>query len=181
MPDVLSTSTVSYDLLSKQQKIRSTYKLQNMEITRNEKFISAYLTLNCSWIINITEFANQKADLLTSQLNLCSNVTYPRVPETKPPSVDALMYIIVVLMFYTFSIVVLMVKYIHREKQEVQLFEYYREFVARDKVKLTLYQNRAVLEKMLSETNQKLSIINKNSPYLKDVAKDSYTKKETCV
>ncbi|KAL3869973.1 hypothetical protein ACJMK2_042593 [Sinanodonta woodiana] len=152
---------------------------QNMEITRNEKFIRAYLTVNCSLIINRTEFTIQKADLLTSGLNLCSNVT--RVPEAKPPSVDALMYIIVVLMFYTFSIVVLMVKYIHREKQEAQLFEYYHEFVARDQVKLTLCQKRAVLEKLLSETNQRLPIINKNSSKLKDVARNSYAKKETSV
>ncbi len=45
---------------------------------------------------------------------------------------NAWMYILFVLMFYAFSIVVLMVKYIRREREGAKLEYYYNEFVKRD-------------------------------------------------
>ena len=45
---------------------------------------------------------------------------------------DALMYIIIVLMFYAISMTLLMVKYIKRERQEAVLDYYFNEFVKRE-------------------------------------------------
>ena len=45
---------------------------------------------------------------------------------------NAWMYILFVLTFYAFSIVVLMVKYIRREREGAKLEFYYNEFVKRD-------------------------------------------------
>ncbi len=47
-------------------------------------------------------------------------------------SENAWMYILFVLMFYAFSIVVLMVKYIRREREGAKLEYYYNEFVKRE-------------------------------------------------
>ena len=53
------------------------------------------------------------------------------------------MYILFVLTFYAFSIVVLMVKYIKREREGSKLEFYYNEFVKRDWYKdKNLYDNR---------------------------------------
>ena len=45
---------------------------------------------------------------------------------------NAYLYILFVLMFYAFSIVVLMVKYIRKEREGSKLEFYYNEFVKRD-------------------------------------------------
>lgn len=55
---------------------------------------------------------------------------------------DALLYIITVLMFYSISIVILMVKYIRREKQEADLQQYYHEYVSREKFHSPLIDNK---------------------------------------
>ena len=47
-------------------------------------------------------------------------------------STNALYYILFVLMFYAFSIVVLMIKYIRREREGSKLEYYYNEFVKRE-------------------------------------------------
>ena len=46
---------------------------------------------------------------------------------------DAFLYIVVVLMFYSLSIVFLMIKYVRREQEEATLDYYYDEFVKREK------------------------------------------------
>lgn len=56
---------------------------------------------------------------------------------------NAWMYILFVLTFYAFSIVVLMVKYIKREREGSKLEFYYNEFVKRDWYKdKNLYDNK---------------------------------------
>ncbi|KAK3089552.1 hypothetical protein FSP39_004547 [Pinctada imbricata] len=45
---------------------------------------------------------------------------------------DAFLYIIVVLSFYATSMVLLMIKYIRREEEEISLDHYYTEFVERE-------------------------------------------------
>jgi hypothetical protein len=56
---------------------------------------------------------------------------------------DLRMYILFVLTFYAFSIAVLMVKYIKREREGSKLEFYYNEFVKRDWYKdKNLYDNR---------------------------------------
>ncbi|KAK0068648.1 hypothetical protein Bpfe_001611 [Biomphalaria pfeifferi] len=65
-----------------------------------------------------------------------------------PGSLDALLYIVIVLMFYAFSIVVLMVKYIRREREEASLRNYYNEFVSRDKFRSAQYKNRQFMKRI---------------------------------
>lgn len=56
-------------------------------------------------------------------------------------------YIIVVLCFYALSMVLLMVKYIRREEEEIFLDYYYTEFVKREQFQTATYQNKLLLEK----------------------------------
>ncbi|XP_012939770.1 uncharacterized protein LOC106012186 [Aplysia californica] len=69
-------------------------------------------------------------------------------PVRLPGSLDALLYIVIVLMFYAFSIVVLMVKYIRREREEANLRNYYHEFVSRDKFRSAQYKNRQFMSRI---------------------------------
>ena len=50
-------------------------------------------------------------------------------------SLDALLYIVVVLSFYAFAMIILMIKYIRRENQEAELRYIFLEFVKRDNFK----------------------------------------------
>lgn len=52
--------------------------------------------------------------------------------EVMDDSANAYLYILFVLMFYAFSIVILMIKYIKREREGSKLEYYYNEFVKRD-------------------------------------------------
>ncbi|XP_059176099.1 uncharacterized protein LOC131955833 [Physella acuta] len=70
-----------------------------------------------------------------------------------PGSLDALLYIVIVLMFYAFSIVVLMVKYIRREREEANLRNYYNEFVSRDKFRSAQYKNRQFMRRIFGRRN----------------------------
>ena len=60
---------------------------------------------------------------------------------------DAFLYIIVVLCFYALSLVLLMVKYIRREEEELSLNFYYTEFVKREAFNTATYQNKLLLDK----------------------------------
>ncbi|RUS70542.1 hypothetical protein EGW08_021695 [Elysia chlorotica] len=66
-----------------------------------------------------------------------------------PGSLDALLYIVIVLLFYAFSIVILMVKYVRREREEASLRNYYHEFVSRDKFKSPQYRNKQSMRRIL--------------------------------
>lgn len=63
---------------------------------------------------------------------------------------DAFLYIVVVLCFYALSLVLLMVKYIRREEEELSLNFYYTEFVKREAFNTATYQNKLLLEKTTS-------------------------------
>lgn len=64
-------------------------------------------------------------------------------------SQDALFYIITVLMFYACSIVILLVKYVKRERQEAAFTHYYCEYVTREKFQNPLYQNQQHMKKFM--------------------------------
>ena len=66
-----------------------------------------------------------------------------------PGSLDALLYIVIVLLFYAFSIIILMVKYVRREREEASLRNYYHEFVSRDKFQSPQYRNKQSMRRML--------------------------------
>ena len=66
-----------------------------------------------------------------------------------PGSLDALLYIVIVLLFYAFSIIILMVKYVRREREEASLRNYYHEFVSRDKFKSPQYRNKQSMRRIL--------------------------------
>lgn len=86
----------------------------------------------------------------------CGEVTSsPTTADTKlSGSLDALFYIIIVLMFYAFSIVVLMVKYIRREREEANLRNYYYEFVSREKFRSAQYRNRQIMNRLFCRGSQ---------------------------
>jgi hypothetical protein len=60
---------------------------------------------------------------------VCGNLT---LTNEEGWTYDAFLYIIVVLCFYALSLVLLMVKYIRREEEELSLNFYYTEFVKRE-------------------------------------------------
>lgn len=82
----------------------------------------------------------------------CSDSMSSQSPPTieLAGSLDALLYIVIVLMFYAFSIVILMVKYIRREREEANLRSYYHEFVSREKFKCAQYKNRQFMKRIFS-------------------------------
>ncbi|KAK6188461.1 hypothetical protein SNE40_004630 [Patella caerulea] len=81
------------------------------------------------------------------------DVNSTMIPPTEEKGIDALLYIIIVLMFYAFSIVILMVKYIRREREEANLRLYYREFVSRDKFHSAQFENKQYMTQVLNITN----------------------------
>ncbi|OWF47406.1 hypothetical protein KP79_PYT08188 [Mizuhopecten yessoensis] len=77
---------------------------------------------------------------LTKDLVTSPDVEISTARPTKDSN-DALFYIITVLLFYACSIVILMVKYIRREKQEAEFRNYFHEYVLRDQFRQPQYQN----------------------------------------
>ncbi|CAG5123566.1 unnamed protein product [Candidula unifasciata] len=57
-------------------------------------------------------------------------------------------------MFYAFSIVVLMVKYIRREREEANLRNYYYEFVSREKFRSAQFRNRQIMNRLFCRGSQ---------------------------
>lgn len=76
-------------------------------------------------VINETDFTT--TETTTSGLN---NTTAHAHDNT---NVDALVYIVVVLLVYAMSMTFLMIKYIKRERREAMLDFYFNEYVKRDK------------------------------------------------
>lgn len=70
----------------------------------------------------------------TTPSSLC-NVTSPP-DDDSDDEIDAFIYIVIVILFYAFSIVILMVKYMRQEAENARLEAYYLEFVKRDKIRL---------------------------------------------
>ena len=74
-----------------------------------------------------------------------------------PDHNNALLYIVTVLLFYACSIVVLMIKYIRRERVEAEYDNYYYEYVSRDKFQEPRFQNLQnvchMMKSLTSRTN----------------------------
>ncbi|GFO19004.1 hypothetical protein PoB_004550900 [Plakobranchus ocellatus] len=70
-------------------------------------------------------------------------------------SLDALLYIVIVLLFYAFSIVILMIKYVRREREEANLRNYYHEFVSRDKFRSPQYRNKQSMKRIFGRRRRK--------------------------
>lgn len=83
----------------------------------------------------------------------CSDAFSSQTPAAAklPGSLDALLYIVIVLMFYAFSIAILMVKYIRREREEANLRNYYHEFVSRDKFRSAQYKNAQFMKRIFGK------------------------------
>lgn len=73
--------------------------------------------------------------------------------QTSP---DALLYIVTVLMFYSLSMVILMVKYIRREREEAEMAHYFSEFVTREKFKTPRFEIQNYM-KLLKYKNDYIS------------------------
>ncbi|XP_014674457.1 PREDICTED: uncharacterized protein LOC106814633 [Priapulus caudatus] len=72
----------------------------------------------------------------TPSSGACANLT--AADGSDADDVDAFLYIIIVILFYAFSIVILMAKYMRQEAENALLHSYYVDFVRRDKLYLTL-------------------------------------------
>ena len=95
-----------------------------------------------------------------------TNVTQScEVPSKAKPtsSYDALLYIVVVLSFYACSMVILMIKYVRREKEEAQMAQYYSEFVAREQFKSPRFQVKQYMKTFADINNIKDVIRDDNS------------------
>lgn len=105
---------------------------------------------------NSTLDATETSPMLVSD-KPCGETLSSQTPTVVklPGSLDALLYIIIVLLFYVFSIVVLMVKYIRREREEATLRNYYYEFVSRDKFQSPQYSNRLFMRRMFGKGSHK--------------------------
>lgn len=101
---------------------------------------------------------NESASMAANESFKNVNTTDASVDDFRG-SLDAFMYIVVVLLFYVCSIVLLMVKFIKRENEEGQLRVYYDEFVKRDHFNSPQYQNwllvKATLRPQLNKGNNK--------------------------
>lgn len=89
--------------------------------------------------------------MVTSVDNLTVSRNTTSLPDSN--SHDALLYIITVLTFYSISIVILMVKYIRREKQEADLQQYYHEYVSREKFHSPLIDNKRHMNQLFKGKN----------------------------
>ena len=98
----------------------------------------------------------------TTNTNVTHNCEVPS--KTKPTSsYDALLYIVVVLSFYACSMVILMIKYVRREKEEAQMAHYYSEFVAREQFKSPRFQVKQYMKTFAYIDNNKDVIRDDNS------------------
>ncbi|XP_021373492.1 uncharacterized protein LOC110463311 isoform X2 [Mizuhopecten yessoensis] len=105
------------------------------------------LHTNCSEThtegINVT-LRNCSSSNITDCFGACSNSTSSVLYDVI--DFDAFAYIFVVLSFYAVSMVLLMIKYIRREEEEVCLDYYYTEFVKREKFQNPIYKNKVALQ-----------------------------------
>ena len=100
--------------------------------------------------LNLTVSSNSSLGKL---LNEAEELDDPNLQTRGQDNSNAWLYILFVLLFYAFSIVVLMVKYIRREREGSKLEFYYNEFVKRDWYKdKTMYDNigRKIMYKKVS-------------------------------
>ena len=93
--------------------------------------MSANKTFTRQEILELYKRFSRLVEKLNIEPKTSENET--KVEETElADSTNALYYILFVLMFYAFSIVVLMIKYIRREREGSKLEYYYNEFVKRE-------------------------------------------------
>lgn len=105
-------------------------------LTNYSEALNATNTGNCS--INITDCCGACGNS-TSGMLLHDIIDY-----------DAFAYIIVVLSFYALSMVLLMIKYVRREEEDISLDYYYTEFVKREQFQNPLFKNKVALQNATS-------------------------------
>ena len=119
---------------------------------------------------NNCSFATSDVEAGTSSNCSCENLTLTADPVTSDATTDdgqlvtfedsnALMYIVVVLMFYATSMTLLMIKYIKREREEALLNYYFNEFVKRE----TFNKNKFVFDKRTAKRHTIMKYIDKNA------------------
>lgn len=114
---------------------------------------------------------------------ICNNAT-DRTSGNLRTSNDALLYIVTVLLFYSLSMVILMIKYIRREREEAEMEHYYSEFVTREKFKTPKFELQSYMkllkykQEYLSERSKAVSgergIECVNVPLVKDERQDDH-------
>ena len=92
---------------------------------------------------NVTDLSTSTVTILPANMSgSTANISCVSTETPEDDSVDAFLYIVVVLSFYAFAMVVLMIKYIRRENQEAELSYYFTEFIKRDKFQSPTFQNQ---------------------------------------
>lgn len=89
----------------------------------------------------------------TNDSVICSTALPDTAKQSLEESLNALMYIVVVLLFYAFSLVVLMVKYIRRENKEAYLRQCFQEFVAREQFQSAQIRNQIHMQHVIRQTD----------------------------
>jgi len=118
---------------------------------------SEYLAGNSSQVVTLSTNYIYEAVLVSNMTfpNNLTRLTTSSIPQQQTDNItsgsfqshDALLYIVFVLLFYAFSIVILMVKYIRREREEAEMATYYAEFVSREKFKTPQYEIQCYMKK----------------------------------
>lgn len=105
-----------------------------------------YYDADAHVVLGISEGSRINA---TGDMGSALGVTSSTVSTNKHDSheFDAFLYIIIVLSFYAISMVLLMIKYIRREEEELSLDYYYEEFVKREKFQNYRLRNLEALER----------------------------------
>lgn len=92
--------------------------------------------------------------LCNSSLTVAGQANITAVPVQSSVASDhtnALLYIVCVIMFYAFSIVVLMVKYVRREREEADQRNFFNEFIKREAFHTPQFQNKLLMQKLFSD------------------------------
>ena len=76
---------------------------------------------------------------------------------------NAFWYIIIVLSFYAISMVLLMIKYIRREEEEVSLDHYYAEFVKREQFQSATIKNKLALQRDRHNISKALKVLERQN------------------
>lgn len=83
-------------------------------------------------LLNMSEFGLAIQYNSTQELNNSLTNSTEHLTGLHDQRFDAFIYIVAVLLFYSASIVLLMIKYVRREEHEAELDFYYLEFVKRE-------------------------------------------------
>ena len=108
--------------------------ISNASIAFNST-VSAYL---------LTQPGNETNDLTVVEMerHVSCNDSVPISPKGEESEMDAFLYIVVVISCYAICMTILMVKYIRREREEIQLDYDFEMYIKREQFEIAKFQNQ---------------------------------------